>query len=104
MRFPPNWPAYIPKDKIAGWFEAYAESMELNFWTATEFEGGTYDEKAERWSVVVKRSDASKREMHPRHVVLATGVSGIRAIAATILRKTCIQAEPKSRSFSVVRR
>ena len=77
MRFPPNWPAYIPKDKIAGWFEAYAESMELNFWTATEFEGGTYDEKAERWSVVVKRSDASKREMHTRHVVLATGVSGI---------------------------
>jgi cation diffusion facilitator CzcD-associated flavoprotein CzcO len=77
MRFPPNWPAYIPKDKIAGWFEAYAESMELNFWTAAEFEGGTYDEKAERWSVVVQRSDGSKREMHPRHVVLATGVSGI---------------------------
>jgi cation diffusion facilitator CzcD-associated flavoprotein CzcO len=77
MRFPPNWPAYIPKDKIAGWFETYAESMELNFWTATEFEGGTYDEKAERWSVVLRRADGSKREMHPRHVVLATGVSGI---------------------------
>jgi len=77
MRFPPNWPAYIPKDKIAGWFEAYAESMELNFWTATEFEGGTYDEKGERWSVVLRRADGSKREMHPRHVVLATGVSGI---------------------------
>ena len=77
MRFPPNWPAYIPKDKIAGWFEAYAESMELNFWTATEFEGGIYDEKAERWSVVLRRADGSKREMHPRHVVLATGVSGI---------------------------
>jgi cation diffusion facilitator CzcD-associated flavoprotein CzcO len=77
MRFPPNWPAYIPKDKIAGWFEAYAESMELNFWTATEFEGGTYDEKAERWSVVLRRADGSKRELHPRHVVLATGVSGI---------------------------
>ena len=77
MRFSPNWPAYIPKDKIAGWFEAYAESMELNFWTATEFEGGIYDEKAERWSVVLRRADGSKREMHPRHVVLATGVSGI---------------------------
>jgi cation diffusion facilitator CzcD-associated flavoprotein CzcO len=77
MPFPPNWPAYIPKDKIAGWFEAYAESMELNFWTATEFEGGTYDEKAERWSVVLRRADGSKREIHPRHVVLATGVSGI---------------------------
>src|SRR5947208_5584393 len=24
MPFPPNWPTYIPKDKLAGWFEAYA--------------------------------------------------------------------------------
>src|SRR6478752_6384546 len=38
MRFPPTWPAYIPKDKIASWFETYVESMELNYWTATEFE------------------------------------------------------------------
>ena len=44
MRFPPNWPTYIPKDKLAAWFEAYVESMELNYWTGTEFEGGTYDE------------------------------------------------------------
>ena len=77
MPFPPNWPAYIPKDKLAAWFEAYAESMELNYWTATEFEGGTYDEKAGRWTVVLRRADDTKREMHPRHVVLATGVSGI---------------------------
>ena len=41
MPFPPNWPRYIPKDKLANWFEAYAESMELNFWTGTEFLGGT---------------------------------------------------------------
>ena len=80
MPFPPNWPAYIPKDKIAAWFEAYAESMELNYWTATEFEGGTYDEKAGRWSVVLRRADGTKREMHPRHVVLATGVSGIPSL------------------------
>jgi putative flavoprotein involved in K+ transport len=77
MPFPPNWPAYIPKDKLAGWFEAYVESMELNYWTATEFEGGTYDEKEGRWSVVLRRADGTKREMRPRHVVLATGVSGI---------------------------
>ena len=25
MPFPPNWPTYIPKDKLAGWFEAYVE-------------------------------------------------------------------------------
>jgi cation diffusion facilitator CzcD-associated flavoprotein CzcO len=80
MLFPPNWPTYIPKDKLANWFEAYVESMELNYWTATEFEGGTYDEKEERWSVVLRRADGSKRTMHPRHVVMATGVSGIPSL------------------------
>src|SRR4051794_20880822 len=29
MPFPPNWPTYIPKDKLAAWFEAYVEAMEL---------------------------------------------------------------------------
>ena len=77
MLFPPNWPTYIPKDKLANWFEAYVESMELNFWTGTEFEGGTYDEKQERWTVTLRRADGSQRTMHPRHVVMATGVSGI---------------------------
>ena len=41
MPFPPNWPTYIPKDKLANWFEAYVDAMELNFWTGTEFEGGS---------------------------------------------------------------
>ena len=77
MRFPPTWPAYIPKDKIAGWFESYVQSMELNYWTATELEGGSYDDQAKRWSVVLRHADGSKREMRPRHVVLATGASGI---------------------------
>jgi cation diffusion facilitator CzcD-associated flavoprotein CzcO len=80
MPFPPNWPTYIPKDKLAAWFEAYVESMELNYWTATEFEGGSYDEKARRWSVRLRRTDGTKREMHARHVVMATGVSGIPSI------------------------
>jgi hypothetical protein len=80
MRFPPNWPAYIPKDKLAAWFEAYVESMELNYWTATEFEGGSYDEHEGRWSVVLRRADGTKREMHPRHIVMATGVSGIPSL------------------------
>ena len=80
MPFPPNWPTYIPKDKLAAWFEAYVESMELNYWTATEFEGGSYDEKAKRWSVLLRRADGTRREMHPRHVVMATGASGIPSI------------------------
>jgi cation diffusion facilitator CzcD-associated flavoprotein CzcO len=77
MPFPPNWPTYIPKDKLANWFEAYAEAMELNVWTGTEFESGAYDAASGRWSVALRRADGSKRAMHPRHVVMATGVSGI---------------------------
>ncbi|HEY6602353.1 MAG TPA: NAD(P)/FAD-dependent oxidoreductase [Xanthobacteraceae bacterium] len=80
MPFPPNWPTYIPKDKLAAWFEAYVESMELNYWTASEFAGGRYDENAKRWSVVLRRGDGTQREMHPRHVVMATGVSGIPSV------------------------
>jgi cation diffusion facilitator CzcD-associated flavoprotein CzcO len=77
MPFPPSWPTYIPKDKLAGWFEAYVEGMELNYWTATEFEGGAYNERDERWSVMLRRADGTRREMRPRHVVMATGVSGV---------------------------
>jgi putative flavoprotein involved in K+ transport len=79
MPFPPNWPTYIPKDKLAGWFAAYVEAMELNYWTGTEFERGSYDEKEGRWSVTLKR-DGTTRTLHPRHVVMATGVSGIPSI------------------------
>lgn len=75
MPFPPNWPVYIPKDKLANWFEAYVEAMELNFWTGTELIGGTYDESAQRWTVTLLRTDGSTRTMHPRHVVMAPGVS-----------------------------
>jgi len=77
MPFPPNWPTYIPKDKLAGWFEAYVESMELNYWTSAEFEGGGYDNKEQRWTVSMRRADGTTRTMRPRHVVMATGVSGI---------------------------
>jgi putative flavoprotein involved in K+ transport len=80
MLFPPNWPTYIPKDKLANWFEAYVEAMELNFWTETEFERGNYDEKQGCWTVTLRRADGTKRTMHPRHVVLATGVSGIPSV------------------------
>jgi hypothetical protein len=80
MPFPPTWPAYLPKDKVANWFEAYAESMELNVWTGTEFEGGSYDEAEGRWNVALRRADGSKRTMRPRHVVMATGASGIPCV------------------------
>jgi len=99
MPFPPNWPTYIPKDKLANWFQTYVESMELNYWTGTEFLGGSYDEKEQRWNVTLRR-DGATRAMRPRHVVMATGVSGIPSIpdisslkdfAGTVLHSTQYQ-------------
>jgi putative flavoprotein involved in K+ transport len=80
MPFPPNWPTYIPKDKLANWFEAYVDAMELNYWTGTEFESGHYDDTEGRWSVTLRRADGSTFTMRPRHVVMATGVSGIPSV------------------------
>jgi cation diffusion facilitator CzcD-associated flavoprotein CzcO len=76
MPFPPNWPVYIPKDKLANWFEAYVDAMELNYWTGAEFANAAYDDAQARWNVVLRR-DGTTRNMHPRHIVMATGVSGI---------------------------
>lgn len=80
MHFPPNWPTYLPKDKLAGWFESYVECMEINYWTGTECLGGRYDEYAQRWEVKLRRPDGSERTMRPRHVVMAAGVSGIPSL------------------------
>jgi putative flavoprotein involved in K+ transport len=79
LRYPDDFPVYIPKDQLADWFETYAQRMALDYWTSTEFQGGTYDAGEKRWSVKIKQ-DGKTRELHPRHVVLATGVSGIPSI------------------------
>jgi thioredoxin reductase len=81
MPFPPSWPTYIPKDKLASWFEAYVESLEINYWTDTELERGTYDENDGRWTVELNRA-GTKRTMRPQHVVMASGVSGIPNLPA----------------------
>ncbi len=77
LPFPPTFPVYIPKDKLANWFESYVENLELNFWTGTELAGGSYDEAAKQWRVTLRRSDGSERIIQPRHLVFATGVSSI---------------------------
>ena len=76
LPFPKTWPHYIPKDKIANWLEFYAEAMEINFWTSTSFEGADYDAASGRWSARLRMADGSERVLHPRHIIMATSVSG----------------------------
>ena len=76
MHFPPNFPTYIPKDKLANWFESYAEAMEINFWTGTELLGASFDAATGRWTAQLRRANGT-RTLHPRHIVMASGASAI---------------------------
>jgi NADPH-dependent 2,4-dienoyl-CoA reductase/sulfur reductase-like enzyme len=77
MPFPSTWPVFVPKDKLAGWFESYVDAMEINFWGSSYFEAAEFDAHAGVWTARIRRGDGSIRVVHPRHIVLATGVSGI---------------------------
>ncbi|CAN5891692.1 NAD(P)/FAD-dependent oxidoreductase [soil metagenome] len=80
LPFPEHWPVFTPKDKLASWFESYAAALELNVWTSTDFLGGEFSEDTGRWTVQVRRDDGSQQTLSPRHVVLATGMSGVPSI------------------------
>jgi cation diffusion facilitator CzcD-associated flavoprotein CzcO len=76
MPFPESWPTWLPKDKLAGWLEYYAEAMDLNVWTGTELLHATYDDQRKQWSACIRLADGADRVITCKHLVLATGVSG----------------------------
>jgi cation diffusion facilitator CzcD-associated flavoprotein CzcO len=49
--------------------------MEVDFWTGTSFDGASYDEATRRWTAHLRRGE-TKRTLRPKHIVLATSVSG----------------------------
>ena len=75
LPFPPTWPIYIPKDMLGLWFEIYAQVMEINNWTNTEFVKGEWDEKSKRWVATLELADGKERILRPHHIVFANGVS-----------------------------
>lgn len=76
LPFPKGWPTYIPKDKIANWLEFYVEAMEINFWTETSLIAAERDEANNCWIATIENADGSKRQLRPRHIIMATSVSG----------------------------
>lgn len=73
--FPNDWPVFTPKDEMGDWLETYAEELGLKIWNGTELHRARYDQHAGNWHVELKR-DAEQRELRPRHIVLALGLSG----------------------------
>lgn len=80
MEFPPNWPIFTPKDKLAEFFECYVKMLELNVWTSTAITQCEWDEKNANWIVNVSRQQkdgtTEVRTFRPRHIIQATGHSG----------------------------
>lgn len=81
LPFPSTFPDYIPKDKIANWLESYVDILEVDFWTRTNFEGAEYDAASQRWTARLTR-EGNARTLRPKHIVLATSVSGTPNIPA----------------------
>lgn len=75
LKFPDTWPVFAPKDKIGDWLEMYTKVMELNYWTRSTCKSARYDEAKGEWTVVIDR-DGAKVTLHPKELVLATGMSG----------------------------
>ena len=76
LPFPDDWPVYSPKDKIADWLEMYAKVMELNYWAGSECRRASFDESKGEWTLDVER-DGKAVTLHPKHLVFATGMSGL---------------------------
>jgi putative flavoprotein involved in K+ transport len=75
LKFPPNWPVFSPKDKIGDWLEFYTSVMEVPYWTSTVATSASYSEEAGEWTVQVE-GEGKALTLRPKHVVLATGMSG----------------------------
>jgi putative flavoprotein involved in K+ transport len=79
LPFPDNWPVFAPKDKIGDWLESYVKVMEIPYWGGTEVRSAQYDAAAGGWTVELVRN-GEELTLRPRHLVLATGMSGKPAV------------------------
>ena len=74
--FPDHWPVFSPKDQLGDWLEMYVKVMALDYWTSSECTGARYDDAAGEWEVNVTR-EGKPLVLRPKHLVLATGMSGV---------------------------
>lgn len=75
----PHWfPIFLPAQQLAKFMKHYAEIMDLNVWTNSSMDGqnAIYDEETGKWTISVTRGDGIKHVLHPRHLMIATGISG----------------------------
>ncbi|MBH28288.1 MAG: FAD-dependent oxidoreductase [Chloroflexi bacterium] len=75
LEFPDSWPIFMSKDRMADWLEMYVKVMEINYWVSSVCVGAKYLTDREEWIVKVKRNGKIV-QLRPKHLVIATGMSG----------------------------
>jgi len=102
MPFPDHWPLYTHKDKMADWIELYAKAMEIDIWGNSRCVAARFDEVKGEWEVTLER-DGELVYVHPKQLVLATGLSGAKSIpeipgAASFRGRSYHSSEHKGRA------
>lgn len=76
--FPSWFPVFLPAQQLADFLQSYARIMNLNIWTESVLDGSSaaYDETEGKWTLTVTRKDGRKHVLRPKHLMVATGISG----------------------------
>ena len=73
--FPEGWPVFTSKDKMGDWLDMYATVLDIDCWTNANCRSANFDSENLSWNITVDRS-GEERQLYPRHLVFATGMSG----------------------------
>jgi cation diffusion facilitator CzcD-associated flavoprotein CzcO len=84
LAYPNHYPEFLPKDVMGDWLEMYARYLDLNVWNSTEFLAADYEEPKGAWFAKLRLADGTERNVHPQHIVLATGGIGGRPSVPTL--------------------
>lgn len=71
---PETWENYLSKDRLADWLEYYANAMDIPVWTSSSLARARRSDSG--WDVHLRLADGKTMSVHPKHLVMATGVSG----------------------------
>lgn len=74
LQYPDDYPHFLERDRLADWMEHYQKVMGLNVELGVTVESFKYDSSSRQWTVAVQHKQGTRKTLHPRHVILATGL------------------------------
>jgi putative flavoprotein involved in K+ transport len=79
LPFPEHWPVFTPKDRMGDWLEMYVKVMQLDYRSSTQCVSATFHAEEKTWEVNLVRN-GEPLTLRPKHLVLATGMSGFPSV------------------------